>query len=409
MRHSGETVVVRTHRVEEPADLLADLVGDETYAWIRQGEGLVGWGQFARIDPGTGDARFGRAAAALEELFGAMVIEDAEGMGPVAFGSFTFDAESPGSVLVVPEVIVRRARGRSWVTVIGERDPAIPDGDKAPVLPTRVRYAGSSASEVSWLEAVECAARSIDRGELEKVVLARDLLAWSKTPLELGTLFRRLAERFPQCFTFVCEGLIGATPELLIRRVGDSVESLVLAGSAARAEDPAEDAALGDELRASSKERLEHELALRSMMDSLAPLCATLDADSDPWLLLLPNIQHLATTVSGTLDTPRSALEIAGAIHPTASVCGTPTQTALEMIRALEGADRGRYAGAIGWVGTDGDGEWGIALRCAEVEGDRARLFAGVGIVRGSVPERELEETRLKLRAMQSALAGSPG
>ncbi|MGH8887374.1 MAG: chorismate-binding protein, partial [Egibacteraceae bacterium] len=139
---------------------------------------------------------------------------------------------------------------------------------------------------------------------------------------------------------------------------------------------------------------------------ALHPLCARLEADADPWLLRLDNVAHLATRFRGVLTRPVPSLDLVGALHPTAAVCGTPTAAALDRIRALERMDRGRYAGPVGWTDAHGDGEWAIALRCAEVDGPRARLFAGAGIVAGSLPEGELEETRLKLRAMQSALEG---
>ncbi|MGH8930077.1 MAG: isochorismate synthase, partial [Egibacteraceae bacterium] len=179
------------------------------------------------------------------------------------------------------------------------------------------------------------------------------------------------------------------------------------AGSAARGADPGEDARLGEALRASAKNRSEHQLAVDSVRAALDPLCASLDVDAEPWLLQLGNVQHLATSVRGTLHRPVRSLDLAGALHPTAAVCGTPTTIALDHIRDLEGMDRGRYAGPVGWTDARGDGEWAIALRCAEVAGARARLFAGAGIVAGSLPEFELEETRLKLLAMQSALASA--
>jgi menaquinone-specific isochorismate synthase len=200
---------------------------------------------------------------------------------------------------------------------------------------------------------------------------------------------------------------VGATPELLIRRRGASVESLVLAGTARRAAVEADDAAVGAELLSSAKDNREHEFAVDSVALVLAGVCDDLTVDDGPFLLKLANVQHLATRVRGRLAEPLSALELAGRLHPTAAVCGTPRAEAEGLIRRLEGMERGRYAGPVGWVDAAGDGEFGIALRCAEVNGARARLFAGNGIVADSRPEAELEETRLKLRAMQSALGDS--
>ncbi len=408
---STATLTVRTVEVDAPDDLLALLADPASVAWIRRGDGLVGWGRAARIDVGAGADRFARATAALAALFDRAVVDDEVGVpgtGPVAFGSITFDPRSAGSVLVVPAVVLGRRDGRAWLTVTGDtpRDGGVPPGPQALPAPGRVRYAGASLPELAWLDAVATAARAVRAGELDKVVLARDLHVWSDAPLDPRVLARRLAERFPDCFTFVCEGLVGATPELLVRRTGTDVESLVLAGSAPRGRDAADDARRGAALLASHKDRREHDLAVASVRDVLAPRCGQLATDPQPHLLRLANVAHLATAVRGRLSGTPTALELAAALHPTAAVCGTPTAVALERIRVLERMDRGRYAGPVGWVDARGDGEWGIALRCAEVDGTRARLFAGAGIVGASLPEAELEETRLKLRAMQSALEG---
>ncbi len=371
----------------------------------------MGWGEAARLEPGAGEDRFTRAGAWLSELFARAAVDDdvvEAGSGPVAFGSFTFDPDSAGSVMVVPRVVVARRSGRAWTTGFGDVANASPNLDPVHALPPcgRVRYAGSSVSELHWLEALDATAGAIRRSELAKVVLARDLHVWSEVPLDVRVLARRLAERFPECFTFVCDGLVGATPELLVRRAGGRVESVVLAGSARRGTSAAEDAGIGAELRRSAKDRAEHDLAVASVRDVLESVCTRLTVDREPSLLRLANVQHLATTLRGTLSGSPSALELAAALHPTAAVCGTPTRKALARIRALEGMDRGRYSGPVGWVDARGDGEWGIALRCAEVAGTRARLFAGAGVVGDSLPEAELEETRLKFHAMQSALEG---
>jgi menaquinone-specific isochorismate synthase len=346
--------------------------------WLHDREGLRGFGEAARVEVGVGPDRFQRASAALGDALG----------GGVAFGSFTFDPEVPGSVLIVPE---RVERGRI----------ELPAGH----VP-KIRYAGSSASEVAWLEAVDAAAKRIDAGEFAKVVLARDVIVWAKGPLYPMVLAGRLAERFPECFTFLVDGLVGATPELLVRRTGRAVESLVLAGTAGRGDSTEKDAGLGASLLASNKDADEHRFAVESVTGVLREMCDEVEVDRVPRLLKLANVQHLATRVRARLAEPLTALDVAGRLHPTAAVGGTPRGAAMEAIRTLEGMDRGRYAGPVGWVDSKGDGEFGIALRCAEVEGARARLFAGGGIVAGSLPEAELEETRLKLRAMQSALEG---
>jgi menaquinone-specific isochorismate synthase len=258
--------------------------------------------------------------------------------------------------------------------------------------------------DVHWLEAVATALKRIDEGEVAKIVLARDHAVWSREPFDARWLASRLAERFPDCFTFLNGGLIGATPELLVRRRGDEVTSLALAGTTPRGATTAEDERLGAALLASDKDRREHDHAARSVVDGLAPVTSALSVSPAPFLLRLDNVQHLATAFTGTLSTDASALALAGTLHPTAAVGGSPTAAAIAMIRELEGMSRDRYAGPVGWVAPDGDGEFGIALRCAQLSGARARLFAGAGIVAGSLPEDELEETRVKLLAMQGVL-----
>jgi menaquinone-specific isochorismate synthase len=198
--------------------------------------------------------------------------------------------------------------------------------------------------------------------------------------------------------------MVGATPELLARLQGDDVTSLVLAGSAPRGATPTEDQLRGEALLVSAKDRWEHELAVDSVRAVLQERCDRLEMEG-PGVLRLANVQHLATRLQGRLVGAKGIGDLIAALHPTAAVCGTPRQAALDRIRSLEQMDRGRYSGPVGWLDADGNGEFGIALRCAEVNGSRARLFAGAGVVAESLPEAELEETRLKLLAMQSALA----
>ena len=397
----------RTIEIEPPTDLLS-VFPRGAHAWIQGGEGLVGWGVAARVPVGGGEGRFERSIKELQGIFTGAEADDEVGVpgtGPLAFGSYTFDPQAEGSVLIVPEVVVGKRNGRAWKTTVGGAE--MPSPEVVPEVDShdfRIRYAGSSISEVEWLEAVAEAAATVARGELEKVVLARDVRIWSKTPFDLAVLVSRLAARFPECFTFCCEGFVGSTPELLVRRTGGDVESLVLAGSAPRGKTQEEDAELGRQLSASEKDLAEHEPALRSVVEILERNCSSLRVPEQPDLLRLQNVQHLASRVQGELSEPLTALELAGSLHPTAAVCGLPRRDALEHIRKVEGLDRARYAGPVGWVDARGDGEWGIGLRCAELEGTRGRLFAGAGIVADSVPEKELEETRLKLRAMMSAL-----
>lgn len=368
--------------------------------WLNGDDGMVAAGEAARIEVGAGEERFALAAEELQETFARL------GGRAVAFGSFAFDHRSPDSVLVVPEVVWGCTAGRSWVDSVTGADPERFLRDIPVSAIDRVRYGGSTISEVAWLDAVAAAVRRIRRGDLAKVVLARDVLVWSEETFDVPVLLRRLAARFPGCYTFSCDGLVGATPELLVARDGDDVRSLVLAGTAARGSDADEDGRLARGLAESEKDLEEHRFAAESVIEPLRSVCSELKVEG-PLLLKLANAQHLSTRVQGRLDEPATALELAGLLHPTAAVCGTPRPEAFEVIRALEGMDRGRYSGPVGWVDSNGDGEWGIALRCGRFEGARGRLFAGNGIVAASEPEDELEETRVKLRAMMSALEGT--
>ena len=404
-------LVARTWPAELSGELLDHLPPAGGLAWLQGEDGIVGWGEALRLDPPSGPDRFADTVSAWERVVSEATVEDAvaqPGTGLVAFGSFTFDDRSHGSTFVIPSVVIGRRDGQSWITAVTVGGtPAAPELAPTSLTETsgdRPRYAGSSVPDVLWLEAVARAVEHIEAGELDKVVLARDHALWARAPFDARVLARRLNARFPGCLTFVVDGLVGATPELLVRRFGREVSSLALAGSAARGSDETEDLRIGEALLASKKDRWEHELAATTVLEVLRGCCPDLTAGTEPHLLRLDNVMHLATRFHGTLSDPaETALSLAAALHPTAAVGGVPTDRAVELIRGLEGMDRGRYAGPVGWVDAEGDGEWGIALRCAELSGARARLFAGAGIVAGSLPEDELEETRVKLRAMRSA------
>jgi menaquinone-specific isochorismate synthase len=301
-------------------------------------------------------------------------------------------------------VLVGRRAGRTWLTTVGGAELRKLRPQVA-AAPTRVQISEGALSAVAWRQAVEAAIDRIRAGELSKVVLARDLFARAQGPVDVRHVLRALARNYPQCFTFTVDGLVGATPELLVRRFGTAICSRVLAGTAWRsATDAAPDAELAARLWASTKEREEHAYAAHSAADALRPHCSELTVPTDPAVLALPNVVHLATEVTGTLRSGASALALAGLLHPTAAVCGTPQDAAAGVIAELEGMDRGRYAGPVGWMDAAGDGEWGIALRCAQIEGDRLRLFAGCGIVAGSDPDVELAETDAKFLAVRDTL-----
>lgn len=403
-----ERLAVRTVPVPDPGDLIARLPHPTALAWIRHGEGIAGWGEAARIPVPGGADRFAAAAALLRELFAAADVDDpvdVPGTGPVAFGSFGFDPESPDSTLIVPRRILGRRDGTAWLTTIGDDTEPL-SVPTPPHAPAGLRWQDGALPEDAWRQAVAAAVGRIRDGHLGKVVLARDLTARADAPIDARVLLRRLADRFPGCYAFSCDGLVGATPELLIRRTGDDIESLVLAGTTARGTDPADDRARAARLFNSPKDREEHRYAADMVRDALAPLCADLTVPDEPELLTLPNLTHLASPVHGRLTADRSVLDVVAALHPTPAVCGTPTDTAMDLIRELEGMDRGRYSGPVGWVDARGDGEWGIALRCAQIDGPSARLFAGCGIVADSDPDAELAEARTKFGPMQYALHG---
>ncbi|MDR0345458.1 MAG: isochorismate synthase [Nocardiopsaceae bacterium] len=410
----GRTVpgglAVRTVPVPDPGELLPLLAEPAALAWLHRGEGLVGWGEAARVVLPAGVDRFAAGEKWLRAVFEAADIEDQVGLpgcGPVAFGSFTFDPVSEGSVVVIPRAVAGRRDGQAWLTTIGE-EPGPPAGP-VPVQPVTgpVRWHDGTLTALEWQQAVAAAVVRIRAGSLRKVVLARDLFATAADPFDVRVLLSRLASRYPDCYTFSCAGLVGATPELLIRREEQNVSSLVLAGTVPRGSTLAEDRAYGDGLLASAKDAEEHAYVVDSVRDVLARHCDRLEVAAAPSLLRLANLQHLATAVTGRLAADASALALAAELHPTAAVCGTPADAALELIRELEGMDRGRYAGPVGWLDSRGNGEWGIALRCAELDGPRARLFAGSGIVAGSDPRSELtEDQQPKFRPMQYAIEG---
>lgn len=426
-------LVARTQPIEDPGALLRLLpAGEAPLAWVRRGEGLVAWGEVVRIET-KGTARFADAAAAWSDLAAHAVVRDEvdlPGTGLVAFGSFAFSPDSPaGGSLVVPEVVVGCRGGRWWVTTTGlgvvprplRPRPATPppDGTDEPDDAGAATFAPGAQSPGEWATTVGRAIARIGAGELDKVVLARDELATTAAPVRVPALLERLAGGYPGCWTFSVDGLLGATPELLVRRERGLVTSRVLAGTIRRSEDPADDPHdlwLAASLARSSKDLEEHEYAVRSVADRLAPFCATTNVPEAPFVLHLANVMHLATDVTGVLapeaaasGPAASSLDLAAALHPSAAVCGTPTAAAAAMIAELEGMDRDRYAGPVGWLDAGGDGEWGIALRCARVESPRRlRLFAGCGIVAGSDPAAELAESEAKLVPMRTALSTSP-
>jgi menaquinone-specific isochorismate synthase len=385
-------------------DLLPDAPG--ALAWVRQGDGLVGWGEAARLEL-SGPSRFAEAQAWWSGLTSAADVEDDVGLpgtGLVAFGSFAFDGSAATSVLVVPRVVVGRSGGTTWVTTV---DGADADLDARPALRPPGRLDVVDRTGAAFVDAVEEAVRRIRAGDLSKVVLARDVEAHLDRPLDVRWPLTALAGGYPGCWTFSVDGLVGATPEMLVRLRNGQASSRVLAGTLRRTGDVTKDERQSLALGRSIKDLEEHGYGVRSVVEALAPHCSAVDVPSAPFVLDLPNVMHLATDVTGTVADGSTSLDLLASLHPSAAVCGAPTPTALQVIREIEGLARGRYAGPVGWVDARGDGEWGIALRCAELDADdplRLRLFAGCGIVEGSKPVDELSESGAKLLAMRSAL-----
>jgi menaquinone-specific isochorismate synthase len=408
---------VTTLRTDDARALLAHAAGRNALSWVRRGEGLVGVGEAARLEV-SGPGALAQAADWWADYTDGLDVDDdldVPGTGPVLFASIAFDPVVGTSVFVVPEAVIGRRDGVGWVTTVGDVDPGrvLAAAPPAPrdEQPLRLRYADGALDPATWCAAVATAVDRIDAGELAKVVLARDLLVSADVPLDPRRLLVRLADRFPDCWTFAVDGLLGATPELLLRKTGRQLSARVLAGTAPRGAG-AEDERLAAGLMSSAKDRAEHTLAVDSLVEALAPYCSALGVPDEPELLALANVRHLASDVTGTQRRSGSRgradlLELVGAVHPTAAVCGTPTEAAAGVIAELEGMDRGRYAGPVGWLDARGDGEFGLALRCAELVGeDSARLFAGCGIVAGSDPAAELAETQSKFAAFQAALEG---
>lgn len=359
------------------------------------------------------------------------------GAGPVLVGGFAFDEQGGGSgqwssfppaLLTLPELALTRSGGRTWLTLsaiagggdgageirerVGRRLAAL-RGAELPLLDpdqrgeTRIT---SVAPPRRYEQAVEAARRRIAAGELEKVILAREVAVEAPSAHDPGAIFAALRELFASCFCF-CAGspegaFLGASPELLVRRRGAGAATVALAGSARRSADPALDDHLGEQLRRSAKDRSEHEIVVRRIERTLGPRSVWVQAEREPMLIRVANIQHLATPVHAQLAEPVSALELASMLHPTPAVGGEPAPAALNAIAELEGMDRGWYAGPVGWMDAAEDGDWCVALRSALLRDRTAHLYAGAGIVAASDPAAELAETELKLEALLPLVAG---
>jgi len=383
---------------------------DLTAAWIRSGDGLIGFGEYRKIEISGAD-RFKQARTWWNQQLSEFKIQNnvhGSGTGPILFTSFSFDPHQ-SSVLVIPEIVLAKKGNKSWVTWIG--DTRQPDFSRiqSTVPSGEISWDGGSISEDQWREQVTFAVKSIKEGGLEKVVLARDQIARSDQPINTRSILQRLEIDYPSTWLFLVDGLIGATPELLVRLSKSLVTSRVLAGTIQKTGNEDRDLALAASLAKSSKDLEEHEYAVRSVADALEPFCSCTNVPESPFVLHLSNVMHLATDVTGVLNdsaTQADVFTLIEQLHPTAAVCGTPTEVAKQLIKDLEKINRGRYAAPVGWIDANGDGEIAIALRCGLLLEDKKsmRIFAGCGIVAGSDPETEFAESQAKLMPMRTAL-----
>ncbi len=401
-------VPVTSVRLGEHLPLLELLPSDSPVSWVRGGDGLVGWGTYAKTTVRGAD-RFDQARKWWHKQLETFSVSNAvqtSGTGPILFTSFSFDPNEE-SVLLIPKIIVGMRNGNSWITWIGNgAQPELLE-KKENVKSNHFSWGEGSISSTDWQGRVADAIKEISDSSLEKVVLARDLTITATDEIDPREILRRLSAEYPSTWTFAVDGLVGATPELLLRLSRGMVTSRVLAGTISKTGDDEKDLALAASLARSSKDLEEHEYAVRSVADALEPFCASTNVPESPFVLHLANVMHLATDVTGALIESKRDIDsfsILEKLHPSAAVCGTPTNAAAQVIAKIEGMSRGRYAGPVGWIDARGDGELGLALRCGQITKNVIRIFAGCGIVSGSNPEKELLESNAKFAPMRSAL-----
>ena len=414
----------RTRPIAGEIDLVA-VAGETGRLWVRDGRGFAGRGVALTIDVAPGDPA--AAAQAVRTALESIDADpDAPGPGPVALGGLPFDPRLAGQ-LVVPRMLVGRGDdGQAWVTsiepVTGRADAGGAAGDGGPVAADELMAAEAGAGrhgspqatrfEVTtprrpedWCSAVAAARDELRSGVARKVVLAREIVIEADRPLSRQAVLEQLRRAYPAAMLFAADGFVGASPELLVERTGQTVRSHPMAGTAPRSGNPTADAALAAGLLESTKDQIEHRFTIDMVHDTLLPWCSYLDEEAAPSIVAMANVQHLATLVEGQLSSPpASVIELMRALHPTPAVNGSPRDVALDLIERYEGLDRARYGGPVGWVDAAGNGAWTVGIRSAELDGTRARLFAGVGVVADSDPDAELAETRAKFEAMLNAI-----
>jgi menaquinone-specific isochorismate synthase len=384
-----------TRHLDTSVDL-NDVAGADGYLFVREGVGFAARGVAARVPLADVPA----VLAAIDHH------DEVGGVHPVALGCVPFEPGAPTD-LVIPQVTVGKAAdGRRWVTTIDDADPTVVPAPRP--TPSAAEFTVAAAAPVEqYLAAVTAARDAVRAGSLQKAVIAREVLVRSNAPIDVHAVLLRLRASFGSSYRYSIDGFIGASPELLVRVDGNTVESHPLAGTAPRTGDPATDARVAAELIASTKNQVEHRAVIDMVHDTLLPWCSFLDWEPEPSIVAVANVQHLGSRVEGHLSDPRpNVLDLVRALSPTPALGGAPRAEALALIAAVEGFERGRYGGAVGWVDAAGNGTWAVAIRCAELSADRrtARLVAGGGIVAESEPLAELAETQAKLQAMLSAI-----
>lgn len=404
---------------------LRRFAGETGTVFVRESVGIAARGCALRIELETGTTAVSHVRDHLNAISSDDNVERS-GSGPIALGALAFMRSEPG-FLTVPEVLVAKSSdGTAWCTTvygINENEPPLPEmvGERVLAQSPHEFDLRSTVAHEQWCAVIAEAVSRIEMGLLDKVVLARAVDVRASSALVIADILARLETLFPSCMVFSMDvtnpsdampvRFIGASPELLVARKGTMVSAHPLAGTIARSGDPETDARLGSELLNSTKDRWEHSLVIDAIDAILRPLCSELDVPAAPSIVPLRNVSHLGTHIVGSLPAVEvstgaapSALEFAAALHPTPAVGGVPTNRAVQIISELEPTPRGHYAGPVGWVDAQGNGEWAVGLRTATVSGSSARMMAGGGIVSDSVPESELAETQLKLQALLSAV-----
>jgi isochorismate synthase len=403
-------LIARTRRLDADVDLLA-FAGSDGFVFEKGRAGVAGRGAALTLDWPAGDPE--AAARAMAGELAAIPADDEVGIpgtGPVAFGALPF-VPGGAATLVVPEVIVGRADdGTRWVTTVAPASTPPPASPELVVprdpRPQPQRYTVTAThSPEWWCRLVERATKAMAEGAFDKVVLARQVEVTCDHPLDRHAVLDRLRTAYPGCHIIGIGGFVAASPELLVSVAGDIVRSHPMAGTAPRGGDPATDQRLAGSLLSSAVYRHEHQVTIDMVHDTLLGWCSYVDYEAEPSVVAVANVQHLATLVEGRLSHPTpSVLDLAAALHPTPAVAGRPRDRAVAWIADHEDIDRGRYAGTAGWVDGRGNGAWAVSVRCAEIDGATARVWAGNGIVADSDPATELAETRAKFQALLSAI-----